>query len=153
MKVADKKKINKNKTCFLLLLSKSAWGTRRTGSLKRPALASKQFCDMLYWGSVTGSMSASHSTNLFTNVSHHISTNGIAPLHSHINQQHPTIPLQRFCTAAMLDGRNNRFFFPAEQMFFLMQIILIVLPFNMAAVQNLYSFWRRANAPNVIFVI
>ena len=38
----------------------------------------------------------------------------------------------------MLDGRNNRFFFPWEQMFFLMQIIFIVLPFNMAAVQNLY---------------
>ena len=41
--------------------------------------------------------------------------------------------------AAMLDGRNNRFFFPWEQMFFLMQIIFIVLPFNMAAVENLYS--------------
>ena len=39
----------------------------------------------------------------------------------------------------MLDGRNNRFFFPLEQMFFLMQIIFIVLPFNMAAVQNLYA--------------
>ena len=39
----------------------------------------------------------------------------------------------------MLDGRNNRFFFPWEQMFFLMQIIFIVLPSNMAAVQNLYS--------------
>ena len=38
----------------------------------------------------------------------------------------------------MLDGRNNRFFFPREQMFFLMQIIFIVLPSNMAAVQNLY---------------
>ena len=38
----------------------------------------------------------------------------------------------------MLDGRNNRFFFPWEQMFFLMQIIFIVLPSNMAAVQNLY---------------
>ena len=44
-----------------------------------------------------------------------------------------------FCTAAMLDGRNNRFFFQWEQMFFLMQIIFIVLPSNMAAVQNLYS--------------
>ena len=40
--------------------------------------------------------------------------------------------------AAMLDGRNNRFFFPWEQMFFLMQIIFIVLPSNMAAVQNFY---------------
>ena len=39
----------------------------------------------------------------------------------------------------MLDGRNNRFFFPWEQMFFLMQIIFIVLSFNMAAVQNLYK--------------
>ena len=38
----------------------------------------------------------------------------------------------------MLDCRNNRFFFPWEQMFFLMQIIFIVLPSNMAAVQNLY---------------
>ena len=46
---------------------------------------------------------------------------------------------QRFCTVAMLDGRNNRFFFPWEQMCFLMQIIFIVLPFNMAAVQNLYK--------------
>ena len=36
---------------------------------------------------------ASLSTNLFTNSCHHISTNGKAPLHSHINQQHPTIPL------------------------------------------------------------
>ena len=36
-------------------------------------------------------------------------------------------------------GRNNRLFFPAEQIFFLMQIIFIVLPSNMAAVQNLYS--------------
>ena len=31
------------------------------------------------------------------------------------------------------------FFFPWEQMFFLMQIILIVLPPNIAAVQNLYA--------------
>ena len=31
------------------------------------------------------------------------------------------------------------FFFPWEQMFFLMQIIVIVLPFNMADVQNLYK--------------
>ena len=47
--------------------------------------------------------------------------------------------LQRFCTAAMLDGRNNRLFFPWEQMFFRMQILFTVLPSNMAAVQNLYS--------------
>ena len=40
----------------------------------------------------------------------------------------------------MLDGRNNRFFFPWEQMFFLMQIIFIVLRSNMAAVQNLYYY-------------
>ena len=39
----------------------------------------------------------------------------------------------------MLDGRINIFFFPWEQMFFLMQIIFIVLPSNMAAVQNLYN--------------
>ena len=39
----------------------------------------------------------------------------------------------------MLDGRNNRLFFPGEQMFFLMQIIFIVLPSYMAAVQNLYT--------------
>ena len=45
--------------------------------------------------------------------------------------------LSRFCTAAMLDGRNNRFFFPWEQMFFRMQILFIVLPSNMADVQNL----------------
>ena len=36
---------------------------------------------------------ASLSTNLFTNSFDHISTNGKAPLHSHINLQHPTIPL------------------------------------------------------------
>ena len=41
--------------------------------------------------------------------------------------------------AAMLDSRNNRFFFPWQQMFFIMQIIFIVLPSNMAAVQNLYN--------------
>lgn len=38
-------------------------------------------------------MKASHYTNLFTNSCDHISTNGKAPLHSHINLQHPTIPL------------------------------------------------------------
>ena len=32
----------------------------------------------------------------------------------------------RFCTAAMLHGRNNRFFFLWEKFFFLMQIIFIV---------------------------
>ena len=45
----------------------------------------------------------------------------------------------------MLDGRNNRFFFPWEQMFFLMQIIFIVLLSNMAAVQNLYSRFMPLN--------
>ena len=34
-------------------------------------------------------MNASHSTNLFTNSCDHISTNGKAPLHSHINQNNP----------------------------------------------------------------
>ena len=34
--------------------------------------------------------------------------------------------LLRFCTTAMLHGRNNRFFFLWEQMFFLMQNIFIV---------------------------
>ena len=53
--------------------------------------------------------------------------------------KNPRYDVYSFCTAAMLDGRNNRFFFPWEQMFFLMQIIFIVLPSNMAAVQNLYS--------------
>ena len=43
----------------------------------------------------------------------------------------------------MLDGRNNRFLFPWEQMFFLMQTIFIVLPFNMAAVQNLYTLHKE----------
>ena len=42
----------------------------------------------------------------------------------------------------MLDGRSNRFFFPWEEMFFLMQIIFIVLPSNMAAVQNLYKLQK-----------
>ena len=37
-----------------------------------------------------------------------------------------------------LHARNNSFFFPLEQMFFLMQIIFIVQPSNMAAMQNLY---------------
>ena len=41
----------------------------------------------------TGLMNASHFTNLFTNSCDHISTNGKALLHSHINLQHPTIPL------------------------------------------------------------
>ena len=34
-------------------------------------------------------MNASHSTNLFTNSCDHISTNGKAPLHSHINHNNP----------------------------------------------------------------
>ena len=38
-------------------------------------------------------MNASHSTNLFTSSCDHICTNDKAPLHSHINLQHPTIPL------------------------------------------------------------
>ena len=38
-------------------------------------------------------MNASHSTNLFASSFDHICTNGKAPLHSHINLQHPTIPL------------------------------------------------------------
>ena len=37
-------------------------------------------------------MNASLSTNLFTNSCDHIFTKGKAPLHSHINRQHPTIP-------------------------------------------------------------
>ena len=41
----------------------------------------------------TGSKNASHSTNLFTNLCHHISTNAKAPRQPRINQQHPTIPL------------------------------------------------------------
>ena len=48
----------------------------------------------------------------------------------------------------MLDGRNNRFFFPWEQMFFLMQIIFNVLPSNMAAVQNLYSLCKMSKNGN-----
>ena len=39
----------------------------------------------------------------------------------------------------MLDDRNNRFFFPWDQMFFLMQIIFIVLQSNMGALQNHYT--------------
>ena len=39
-----------------------------------------------------------------------------------------------FCTAAMLHGRNNRFFFLWEIMFFLMQNIFIV-----PAIQNFYD--------------
>ena len=50
----------------------------------------------------------------------------------------------------MLDGRNNRFFFPWEQMFFLMQIIFIVLPFNMAAVQNLYRLIFSLNHHEIV---
>ena len=41
---------------------------------------------------LTGSMNASHSTNLFTNSWQQISTNGKGPPHSHINLQHPTNP-------------------------------------------------------------
>ena len=40
----------------------------------------------------TGSMNVSHSTNLFTDSCHYISTNGKAPPHFHLNLQHPTIP-------------------------------------------------------------
>ena len=40
-----------------------------------------------------GWMSASLSTNLFANLYHDISTNGKAPPHSHVNLQHPSIPL------------------------------------------------------------
>ena len=40
----------------------------------------------------TGLINTSHSTNLFTNSCDHISTNGKAT-HSHINLQHPTMPL------------------------------------------------------------
>ena len=38
-----------------------------------------------------GSRNDSYCTNLYTNLCHHISTNGKAPPHSHINLQHPTI--------------------------------------------------------------
>ena len=41
----------------------------------------------------------------------------------------------------MLDGRNNRLFSLGEQMFFLMQVIFIVLPSSMAAVQNLSLYY------------
>ena len=41
----------------------------------------------------TGLMNASHSIYLFTNSCHRISTNGKAPPHSQINQQHPKISL------------------------------------------------------------
>ena len=61
----------------------------------------------------------------------------------HENSTDVILFLWRFCTAAMLDGRNNRFFFPWEQIFFLMQIIFIVLPSNMAVVQNLYIKWSE----------
>ena len=50
----------------------------------------------------------------------------------------------------MLHGRNSRFFFPCEQMFFLMQIIFIVLPSNMAAVQNLYKCQLRGKGLNAM---
>ena len=39
---------------------------------------------------------ASHPTNLFTNARDHISTIDKAPLHSHINLQHPTIRIPLF---------------------------------------------------------
>ena len=42
---------------------------------------------------LTGSTNVSHSTNLFTNSCHHISTNGKAPPNFHLILQHPTIPL------------------------------------------------------------
>ena len=43
--------------------------------------------------SPTGSMNASHSTDLFPNSCDHTSTNGKVPLQSHINLQHSTITL------------------------------------------------------------
>jgi len=42
---------------------------------------------------LTELMNASHSTNIFTNSCHQISTNGKIPPHSHMDLQHPTIPL------------------------------------------------------------
>ena len=45
---------------------------------------------------------------------------------------------QRSCMAAMLHGRNNRFFFLWEKCSFLCKIFSLFLPCNMATVQNLY---------------
>ena len=45
---------------------------------------------------------------------------------------------QRFCTAATLHGKNNRFFFLLEKMLFLMQYIFFVPAMQHGCVQNLY---------------
>ena len=57
-------------------------------------------------------MNASHSTNLFTNSNDHISTNGKALLHSHINLKHPTIPL-----LALTKGQCSKPFMVANSTF------------------------------------
>ena len=56
----------------------------------------------------TGLMNAFCSTNLLTNSCDHISTKGKVPPHSHINLQHPTIPLFDL-TKARANARNVSF--------------------------------------------
>ena len=64
-----------------------------TGTQKAAKISNKNSSFNLVHSLHTGLVSASHSTNLFTNSCQHISTNGKTPSHPHINQQHSTIPL------------------------------------------------------------
>ena len=67
-----------------------------TGTQKPQKISNKNSSFNWVHSIIMRSMNAPHSTYLFTNSCHHISTNGKAPPHSHINLQHPTIPLFAF---------------------------------------------------------
>ena len=62
-----------------------------TGTQKAAKISNKNSFFNWVHSHHTELMNTSHSTNLFTNSFDHISTNGKAPLHSHINLQHLTI--------------------------------------------------------------
>ena len=75
-----------------------------TGTQKPPKISSKNSSFNWVHSIIMRSMNASHSTFfLFTNSCHHISTNGKAPPHSHINLQHPTNSSIRFYEELMLE--------------------------------------------------
>ena len=60
-----------------------------TGTQKAAKLSNKNSFFNWVHSLHTELMNASHSTNLFTNSCNHISTNGNALLHSHINHNNP----------------------------------------------------------------
>ena len=63
-----------------------------TGTQKAAKISSKNSFFNWVHSPHTELMNASHSTNLFANSCDHISTNGKAPLHSHINNNTPQFP-------------------------------------------------------------